>query len=113
MLTQFDPLLENTQDTFAKNIDMSMRPPTAPSPNPLAIQHHQAQAHAAALEGMPPVNSSRMGLLPPHLASRINAFNESLRAKGMDVIDLGMGNPVDPVAENVVEKLKDALNDPH
>ncbi|HLX62811.1 MAG TPA: aminotransferase class I/II-fold pyridoxal phosphate-dependent enzyme [Planctomycetota bacterium] len=84
----------------------------APNTNPLVIQHHQAQAHAAALEGMPSVNSPRMALLPPYLASRINAFNDGLRAKGMDVIDLGMGNPIDPIAENVVEKLKEAVDDP-
>src|ERR1043165_1679516 len=92
--------------------DMSLRPPSATFPNPLVVQHHQAQAHAAALEGMPPVASPRMNLLPPYLASRINAFNDSLRARGMDIIDLGMGNPVDPVAENVVERLKEALDDP-
>ena len=81
-------------------------------PNPLAFQNQQAQAQAAKLEGMPPVASARMGLLPPYLASRINANNDALRAKGADLIDLGMGNPVDPVAPNVVEKLKEALDDP-
>jgi alanine-synthesizing transaminase len=62
--------------------------------------------------GMPAVNAARMNLLPNYLASRINALNDGLRAKGVDVIDLGMGNPVDPVAPNVVERLKEALNDP-
>ncbi|MEI6232873.1 MAG: aminotransferase class I/II-fold pyridoxal phosphate-dependent enzyme [Planctomycetota bacterium] len=92
---------------------MSKQPSnSSPHPNPLVVQNQQAQAHAATLEGMPPFASARMGLLPPYLASRINANNDALRAQGKDIIDLGMGNPVDPVAENVVEKLKEALNDP-
>ena len=62
------------------------------------------------LEGMPPVETARMSLLPPYLATRIGSFNETLRAKGVDVIDLGMGNPVDPVADNVISALKDSLN---
>jgi alanine-synthesizing transaminase len=65
---------------------------------------------APALEGMPPLNSGRLSLLPPYLASRINALNASLRAKGVDVIDLGMGNPVDPVAGNVIAALKQNLD---
>ena len=100
----------------SKIFDMSTRPtPSSPDNSPansLAAQNKQAQAHAATLEGMPAVSSARMGLLPDYLASRINAFNDGLRAKGVDIIDLGMGNPVDPVAPNVVAKLKEALDDP-
>ena len=62
------------------------------------------------LEGMPSVASARMGLLPPYLASRINNHNDSLRAAGVDVIDLGMGNPVDAVAPNVIAALKQSLD---
>lgn len=92
--------------------EMSLRTSSSSIPNTLAAQHHQAQVHAAMLEGMPTVNSQRMGLLPPYLASRINANNDALRARGIDIIDLGMGNPSDPVAQNVVDKLKEALDDP-
>ena len=67
---------------------------------------------AAALDGMPPVTSARMGLLPPYLASRINGNNDALRAAGVDVIDLGMGNPVDAVAPNVIAALKESLDQP-
>ena len=65
-----------------------------------------------SLDGMPPILAPRMSLLPPYLASRINAFNDALRARGVDIIDLGMGNPVDPVAANVIGTLKEALDDP-
>ena len=102
-----------TVQGFHKISEMSIRSASATTqPNLLAVQNQQAQAHAATLEGMPPVASARMGLLPPYLASRINANNDALRAKGVDIIDLGMGNPVDPIAENVIERLKAELDDP-
>ncbi|MCY3019253.1 MAG: aminotransferase class I/II-fold pyridoxal phosphate-dependent enzyme [Planctomycetota bacterium] len=61
---------------------------------------------------MPSLESERLRLLPMYLASRINAHNDALRAHGVDVIDLGMGNPVDPVAPNVLAALKTALDEP-
>ena len=64
------------------------------------------------LEGMPPVSAARMKLLPNYLASQINASNDKLRAQGVDVIDLGMGNPIDPVAPNVIAALKESLDQP-
>src|SRR3954452_10913796 len=69
--------------------------------------------NSQGLSGMPGLDSGRLRLLPPYLASRINANNDALRARGVDVIDLGMGNPVDPVAENVVDALKKSLDDPN
>ncbi|HEY3323633.1 MAG TPA: aminotransferase class I/II-fold pyridoxal phosphate-dependent enzyme [Planctomycetota bacterium] len=67
---------------------------------------------AAAAFCMPSPEASRMKLMPAYLASRINAQNDALRARGVDLIDLGMGNPVDPVASNVIEMLKHTLDDP-
>jgi len=69
-------------------------------------------AESALLEGMPGLDGGRLCMLPDYLASRINAQNEALRARGVDVIDLGMGNPVDPVAQNVIDALKAALDNP-
>jgi len=63
-------------------------------------------------QGMPSLESEHLRLMPVYLASRINNHNDALRARGVDVIDLGMGNPVDPVSPNVVAALKEALNDP-
>lgn len=59
---------------------------------------------------MPVIECGRMSLLPPYLATRVNAVNDRLRARGVDVIDLGMGNPVDPVAPNVIAAVKEALD---
>jgi alanine-synthesizing transaminase len=66
----------------------------------------------ASLEGMPAIDGGRLRLLPPYLASQINALNAELRARGTDVIDLGMGNPVDAVADNVIAALKEAVAKP-
>src|ERR1039457_5964684 len=82
------------------------------SPSPSEVSRPMPPTQPANPGGMPAVHAARMNLLPNYLASRINALNDDLRAKGVDVIDLGMGNPVDPVAPNVVERLKEALNDP-
>jgi alanine-synthesizing transaminase len=60
---------------------------------------------------MPAVASARMQRLPPYLFGRINALKAELRRKGVDVIDLGMGNPSDPTPGQIVEKLREAVLD--
>jgi alanine-synthesizing transaminase len=40
--------------------------------------------------------AGRMAQLPPYLFGMINQMKMEKRWKGDDVIDLGMGNPVDP-----------------
>lgn len=60
-------------------------------------------------EGFPAPDAHRMALLPRYLLARLNAMNDDLRAKGVDVIDLAMGNPVDPVQDEVIDELRDAL----
>ena len=60
---------------------------------------------------MPDVASARMLRLPPYLFGKINAFKTALRRSGVDVIDLGMGNPNDPTPQPVVDKLCEAVQD--
>lgn len=55
---------------------------------------------------------SRIQRLPPYLFGRINKMKYELRVKGVDVIDLGMGNPTDPTPKCVVDKLQEASLDP-
>ncbi|MBD3304963.1 aminotransferase class I/II-fold pyridoxal phosphate-dependent enzyme [candidate division KSB3 bacterium] len=59
---------------------------------------------------IPPVASARMHRLPPYLFGRINALKMSLRRQGVDIIDLGMGNPNDPTPQRIVDKLAEAAN---
>lgn len=56
--------------------------------------------------------AERMSQLPPYLFGMINKMKMERRWNGEDVIDLGMGNPVDPAPETVIEKLCDVAQDP-
>ena len=56
--------------------------------------------------------SSRLVRLPPYLFGRLNALKHQLRRAGVDVIDLGMGNPNDAPSPVVIEKLCEAARNP-
>ena len=56
--------------------------------------------------------AARVNRLPAYLFGRINALMYEKRRAGADVIDLGMGNPSDPPADIVVDKLVEAARDP-
>ncbi|MEZ0266331.1 MAG: aminotransferase class I/II-fold pyridoxal phosphate-dependent enzyme, partial [Phycisphaerae bacterium] len=56
--------------------------------------------------------SSRISRLPPYLFARINKMKYDKRVAGVDIIDLGMGNPTDPTPKVVVDKLAEAALDP-
>jgi alanine-synthesizing transaminase len=61
----------------------------------------------------PPIQfAQRMSQLPPYLFGMINKMKMEKRWNGDDVIDLGMGNPVDPAPQPVIEKLVEVTNDP-
>lgn len=54
----------------------------------------------------------RIDRLPPYLFGQINAVKIARRRRGIDIIDLGMGNPTDATPAPVVEKLREAALDP-
>ena len=56
--------------------------------------------------------SERMSQLPPYLFGMINRMKMERRWNGEDVIDLGMGNPVDPAPDAVIDKLCEVAQDP-
>ncbi len=56
--------------------------------------------------------ADRMNQLPPYLFGMINKMKMEKRWKGDDVIDLAMGNPIDPTPGPVTEKLCEVANDP-
>ncbi len=56
--------------------------------------------------------SSRIKRLPPYLFGKLNALKQEKRQAGIDIIDLGMGNPLDPTPEMIVDKLCEAARDP-
>ena len=56
--------------------------------------------------------AGRMDQLPPYLFGMINKMRMEKRWAGADVIDLGMGNPVDPAPAPVIDKLCEVAQDP-
>lgn len=56
--------------------------------------------------------SDRIRRLPPYLFGEINARKYAKRRQGIDIIDLGMGNPSDPTPAPIVDKLCEASRDP-
>ena len=53
----------------------------------------------------------RVRNLPPYLFGKINELKYRKRTAGIDVIDLGMGNPTDPPEQWIVDKLCEAAQD--
>ena len=56
--------------------------------------------------------AERVKRLPPYMFGKINKLKHEKRVAGVDVIDLGMGNPTDSPDPLIIEKLGEALNDP-
>jgi len=54
----------------------------------------------------------RIRRLPPYVFAHIDPIKAKLRAQGVDIIDLGMGNPDMPTPEHIVSKLKETVMDP-
>lgn len=56
--------------------------------------------------------AERLKRLPPYLFGKINRLKYEKRVAGVDVIDLGMGNPTDPPDPLISDKLAEAVRDP-
>lgn len=55
---------------------------------------------------------SRIQRLPPYVFSIVNSLKIEARRKGMDIIDLGMGNPDGSPPKHIVDKLVEAARNP-
>jgi alanine-synthesizing transaminase len=75
-----------------------------PKTNPGSEEHDSIERYD--LEVAPRVRN-----LPAYLFGRINELKYRKRRDGIDVIDLGMGNPTDPPEEWVIDKLCEAARD--
>ena len=56
--------------------------------------------------------AQRLEQLPPYAFARLDELKANARAQGLDLIDLGMGNPGGPTPAPVVEAAQKALADP-
>jgi alanine-synthesizing transaminase len=54
----------------------------------------------------------RIKRLPPYVIAEVNAMRAAARARGEDIIDLGMGNPDLPPPPHVIEKLCEVARKP-
>ncbi|WP_417619338.1 LL-diaminopimelate aminotransferase [Parasphingorhabdus sp.] len=54
----------------------------------------------------------RIKRLPPYVFAEVNAMKAEARARGEDIIDLGMGNPDGMPAKHVIDKLCETAHDP-
>ena len=56
--------------------------------------------------------AKRIEQIPPYLFAEIDKKKEEMRQKGMDLIDLGIGDPDLPTPKPIIERLKKAAEDP-
>jgi len=56
--------------------------------------------------------AERLKRLPPYLFKEIDHRKEEVRAKGIDIIDLGVGDPDLPTPPHIIEASKRAASDP-
>jgi LL-diaminopimelate aminotransferase len=56
--------------------------------------------------------ASRVENIPPYLFARIDKKKEEARKKGIDLVDFGIGDPDIPTPKNIIEKMKEATEDP-
>jgi LL-diaminopimelate aminotransferase len=56
--------------------------------------------------------AARLGLIPPYLFKEIDAKKAEVKAQGVDIIDLGVGDPDLPTPTFIVQKMEEAIHDP-
>jgi LL-diaminopimelate aminotransferase len=56
--------------------------------------------------------ADRLRKLPPYLFKEIDRKKTEMRAKGVDIIDLGIGDPDLPTPAHIIEAMREAASDP-
>ena len=56
--------------------------------------------------------AKRIDQIPPYLFAEIDKRKEEMRKKGIDLIDLGIGDPDLPSPKPIIESLKKAADNP-
>jgi len=54
----------------------------------------------------------RIETIPPYLFAEIDKKKEEAIKKGVDIINLGIGDPDQPTPNNIIEKLRESVKDP-
>ncbi|MEK6526349.1 MAG: aminotransferase class I/II-fold pyridoxal phosphate-dependent enzyme, partial [Nitrospirota bacterium] len=64
------------------------------------------------MAGFPIEYASRIKTLPPYLFAAIDEMKQKAIARGVDIINLGIGDPDLPTPGPIIERLKQAATDP-
>jgi len=56
--------------------------------------------------------AQRIQSIPPYLFAGIDKKKEEAIKRGVDIINLGIGDPDRPTPNNIIEKLRESVNDP-
>ncbi|MFH1089980.1 MAG: LL-diaminopimelate aminotransferase, partial [Pseudomonadota bacterium] len=56
--------------------------------------------------------ADRLKALPPYLFKELDRMRDEVKAKGVDIIDLGVGDPDRPTPDHIIDRLCQAGQDP-
>ncbi len=56
--------------------------------------------------------AQRLQQMPPYLFKEIDRLRDEVRSKGVDIIDLGVGDPDQPTPAHIIKRLTEAATDP-
>ncbi|MBF0529941.1 MAG: LL-diaminopimelate aminotransferase [Deltaproteobacteria bacterium] len=56
--------------------------------------------------------ADRLKKLPPYLFKEIDRMRDEVKSKGVDIIDLGVGDPDQPTPANIIDRCNQAAQDP-
>lgn len=56
--------------------------------------------------------ADRLKQLPPYLFAELDRKKDEVKSRGVDVIDLGVGDPDQPTPQHIIDKLIEAAQDP-
>ena len=57
--------------------------------------------------------AQRIETIPPYLFAEIDKKKEEAIKRGVDIINLGIGDPDQPTPNNIIEKLRESVKDPN
>ena len=64
------------------------------------------------MSGFPIIGAERIQTLPPYLFAAIDEMKQRAVARGVDIINLGIGDPDLPTPEPIIQRLQEAVTDP-
>ncbi len=56
--------------------------------------------------------ADRIKTLPPYLFAKLDQMKDEIRRKGIDIIDLGVGDPDMPTPKHIIEKMQQEVENP-